>query len=158
MPQKSQSVDIGQRIAGIRRRRGLSQTIVARRTGLDPSYLSRLETGKIHPTVKTALKIATALRVSPNDLLGSSTTRRKDQPCPVSSGGQCLLDLIDTGLDREPGERPEAYSPKQLRLLRRFAALVRQGSPELLKSIEVLVLELRRGGAGRQQHASRRKA
>ena len=150
MPQKSKSVDIGQRIAALRRRRGLSQSIVARRSGLDPSYLSRLETGKIHPTVKTALRIATALRVSPNDLLGPSPARRKDQPCPVSAGGQCLLDLIDTGSDRDPGERPENYSTRQLRILRRFAVLLRQGSPELLKSIEVLILELGPGVAKRR--------
>jgi hypothetical protein len=51
----------------------------------------------------------------------------------------CLIDLIDPkwGVDSEA--RGERYTPRQIRLMRRFTALVREGSPELLKSLEVVV-------------------
>ena len=80
MPRASKSPDVGQRIAANRIRRGLSQTLVSRRTGLDPSYLSRIETGKVHPTVRTAMKIAAAMQITPGELLGRPPPAGRNAP------------------------------------------------------------------------------
>ena len=141
MVEKATEIDLGRRVAALRAQRGFSQGAVSRRAGIHPSYLSRIETGKVHPTVRTATRIAGAMRISLNDLLGP-TPPEKDQPCPVSVNGQCLMDLIDTRKERDGGERSERYSPRQIRLLRRFMSLLRQSSPSVLTALEVLVNQL----------------
>lgn len=133
--------NIAKRIAGARNRRKLSQTIVSKRAGIHPTYLSRIERGEIHPTVRTAMRIAEALRMSLNDLLGPSPTTQKDEPCPVSSGGHCLMDLFDARPGSGLGTRQEVYSARQLRLLRKFAVLLQQSDPSLMTTLEALVAE-----------------
>jgi len=137
MPVKSREDHIGKRITARRLQRGLSQGIVSRRAGIDPSYLSRIETGKVHPTVRTAGRIADALRVSLGELLGPLPPARKAQPCPVSSSGRCLMDLLDTGRAEDTPAKPESYTPRQLRLLRRFTRVLQEGSPAVLRAFEV---------------------
>jgi transcriptional regulator with XRE-family HTH domain len=135
-------IDIGQRIAATRAQRGLSQGLVARRAGTDPSYLSRIETGKVHPTVRTALRIAAALRISLDDLLGPSPSDYEGRDCPVSPSGHCLMDLIDThAADFVSGE-PGKYTPRQLRLLSRFSHVVRDADRSLLRALEVLMEQI----------------
>ncbi len=139
MTHQSTQPDLGQRIAAHRSELGISQTAVAERAGLAPSYLSRIENGKIYPTMPTAQKIATALRVPLSELLESTPPQKKNQGCPVTAKGMCLIDLIDPKWDLGSERRGERYTPRQIRLMRRFTALVREGSPELLKSLEVVV-------------------
>ena len=139
MTHKSKKPDLGQRIAAHRSQLGLSQTAVAKRAGLAASYLSRIENGKIYPTIPTAQKIATALRLPLSELLEPTPPQRKHQRCPVTAKGICLIDLIDPKWDLGSKGRGERYTPRQIRLMRRFTALVREGSPELLKSLEVVV-------------------
>jgi transcriptional regulator with XRE-family HTH domain len=100
MVEKALETDLGRRVAALRVQRGFSQGAVSRRAGIHPSYLSRIETGKVHPTVRTATRIAGAMRISLNDLLGP-TPAEKDHPCPVTVNGQCLVDLMDSR--KEPG-------------------------------------------------------
>ena len=139
MTHKSKKPDLGQRFAAHRSQLGLSQTAVAKRAGLAPSYLSRIENGKIYPTMPTAQKIATALRVPLSELLEPTPPQKGKQGCPVSATGACLIDLIDPKWGIGSEGRGERYTPRQIRLMRRFTALVREGSPELLKSLEVVV-------------------
>jgi transcriptional regulator with XRE-family HTH domain len=142
MQKNSREPDVGRRMAARRLQRGLSQSAVARRARVDPSYLSRIETGKVHPTVRTAMRIAEALRTDLQELLQPSPPDRKDTPCPVSPSGHCLLDLIHTGSGSRQGAYPETVSPQQLRLLRRLTELVQHGSPKLLTALEVLLGQL----------------
>jgi transcriptional regulator with XRE-family HTH domain len=139
LAKKSKLPDLGQRISAHRGRLGLSQTAVAERAGLAASYLSRIENSKIFPTLPTAQKIATALRVPLSELLGPTPSETKKKGCPVTAKGVCLIDLIDPKWGFGSRGRAERYSPRQLRLMRRFTALVREGSPELLKGLEVVV-------------------
>ncbi|MEE9218646.1 MAG: helix-turn-helix domain-containing protein [Acidobacteriota bacterium] len=151
MPQPSSDLDVGRRIMASRLQRGLSQGAVARRAGFDPSYLSRIETGRVHPTVRTAIRLASALGISLSDLLGPSPAERSDRPCPVSRSGHCLMDLIDTGTRARRGARPESFSPRQIRLLRRFTMLLERGQPDLLKAMEVLIGQILDGGDRRRR-------
>jgi transcriptional regulator with XRE-family HTH domain len=140
LARKSKLPNLGQRIAAHRGRLGLSQTVIAERAGLAASYLSRIENSKIFPTLPTAQKIATALRVPLSELLGPTPPqKKKSKGCPVTAKGTCLIDLIDPKWGFGSRGRAERYSPRQLRLMRRFTALVREGSPELLKGLEVVV-------------------
>jgi DNA-binding XRE family transcriptional regulator len=149
MKRRSRESVLGKRIAASRLRRGLTQAIVSRRAGLDPSYWSRIETGKVHPTVRTATRIARALRLPLGELLGPSPPEEKNRPCPVSVGGRCLLELIGAGSNAGRDPRPERYSPRQVRLLRRFARVVQQGDQNMLKALDVLIGEISGRGAGR---------
>jgi transcriptional regulator with XRE-family HTH domain len=149
MRKKSRAGEIGKRIATSRFQQGFSQSLVARRAGLDPSYLSRIENGRVHPTVGTAMRIAEALRISLADLLGPSPSGQRERPCPVSPSGRCFLDLVD----REAGSRRglETFSSRQIRLLGRFARLVERGDPALLRALEVLAGEILEGAGTRRR-------
>jgi transcriptional regulator with XRE-family HTH domain len=147
MRKRSRMQEIGKRIATGRFQQGFSQSLVARRAGIDPSYLSRIETGKVHPTVGTAMRIAEALGISLADLLSASPPDQRQKPCPVSPSGRCFLDLIDSGAGSR--RSPETFSPRQIRLLRRFAGWVQQGDPTLLKALEVLAGEILDDGGKR---------
>jgi len=136
---QSKKPDLGQRVAAHRSQLGLTQTVVAERAGLAASYLSRIESGKIFPTVPTAQKIATALRVPLSELLKPPPPEKTNKSCPVTAKGACLIDLIDPKWGFGSRGREERYSPRQIRLMRRFTSLVREGSPELIKSLEVVV-------------------
>jgi transcriptional regulator with XRE-family HTH domain len=142
---KSKKLDIGRRIAARRLQQGIPQAAVSRRTGIDPSYLSRIETGKVHPTVRTAMKIADALRLSLEDLVGPTPPEKKRQPCPVSGSGRCILDLIETGAVVRRSGGAELYSTRQLKLLRRFTTVLQKSDPSVVRALDVLISEMANG-------------
>lgn len=139
MPRSPPDLDLGKLIRAARLRRGLSQRVVARRSGLDPGYLSRIEHGKIRPSIDMGLRIAAAFGVPLGELFELPSRGKMTGPCPVSTSGRCLNDLIETasrpGLEREI----ERYSARQLRLLRQFAAVLARGEPDVLKAFETLI-------------------
>lgn len=145
MPPKSTNRGIGRRLAAARLQRGLSQGSVARRAGLAPAHLSRIETGKVHPTFHTVMRIATVLKVPLQELAISADSSEHDRgPCPLTSRGRCMLDLIRSELEVERGVEGEAFTPRQVRLLRRFAAWLQGVPPDRLRAMEVLLEELTR--------------
>lgn len=155
MQRKKVAPDLAKRLTATRIQSGLSQRDVAHRAGLAASYLSRIEAGRIQPTVPTANKIAAALNLSLSELLAPRPHNLAKRGCPVSGNGTCLLDLLDPKWEFQPKGSGEGYSPGQLRLLRRFAALLREASPELTKGLELLVGSLVEGAPqqrGRRRH------
>lgn len=63
-------VNIGRAIRRIRMSKGLTQTEVAERAGVDQAYITMLERGKRkNPTLIVLERIADALRVELRDLL-----------------------------------------------------------------------------------------
>ncbi len=143
---KSNEPNVGRLIHAIRLRRGLSQSVVCRRAGIDPSYLSRIEHGKINPTVALVLRISRGLGVSPSELLGTQPDRRRDGPCPASVTGQCLLDLIGPEAEADPEQGRERYTARQLRLVRQFASLIGKGDGGLQEALEVLFERIQAAG------------
>jgi len=137
----SMEANIGRSLISARSRRGLSQKAVARRAGVDASYLSRIESGKVQPTVRTVWKIAGALGVSASSLLDPSPPRAGEGVCPVSPSGHCMVELIQTHA-APGGSKTDSFSPLQLRVIRGFAGIVQQGRPELLKALDRLFAEL----------------
>ncbi len=54
----------------IREHKGLSQEELAHRAGLDRTYVSGCERGVRNATLKSIEKLALALEISPNELIG----------------------------------------------------------------------------------------
>lgn len=64
---------ISELLSEARQQRGLTQTDLAARTGLQPSAISHFETGKRSPSFDNLRRLADALNVSIDQLLGRST-------------------------------------------------------------------------------------
>jgi transcriptional regulator with XRE-family HTH domain len=60
---------LGKNIALIRKKKNLSQYKLAQEILTDQSNLARIEDGKVNPTVKTLLKISSALDCKVKDLI-----------------------------------------------------------------------------------------
>jgi len=61
-------------IREIRESRGLNQTELAKRAGLQPSAIGHFETGRRKPSWDNILKLANALEVSVDQIMGQTTT------------------------------------------------------------------------------------
>jgi len=137
MTRRNTSLEIGQRLAAARLQRGLLQADVARSAGLAPSYLSRIESGKIRPTFPTVMRIVAALDADLVEVVGADATRaHRAQSCPVTPRGQCLLDLI------RPEGDAEHYTPREVRLLRTFATWLKRAEPGRVQAFELLLGDL----------------
>jgi transcriptional regulator with XRE-family HTH domain len=64
---------VGRNVARLRREKGLTQEVVAERSGLSQQYLSGLERGLRNPTIISLYEIAQALGVSHVDLVKPET-------------------------------------------------------------------------------------
>jgi hypothetical protein len=60
----------------------------------------------------------------------------------VTDSGECLLDLLRHEKDGAQTGSGEAYTPRQLRLLKRFAAWLRRVGPDRLAGMELLLGQL----------------
>lgn len=63
---------LGKNISDRRKANNLTQLSLSHVTGVDTSYISRLERGKANATIDSLLKIATALNCSVKDLIPDS--------------------------------------------------------------------------------------
>jgi transcriptional regulator with XRE-family HTH domain len=60
---------VGRNVARLRQEKGLTQEVLAARSGFSQQYLSSLERGKRNPTVITVYELAQALGVSHLELV-----------------------------------------------------------------------------------------
>jgi transcriptional regulator with XRE-family HTH domain len=148
MTPRSKTAEVGQRLAAARMQRGLSQGTVARLSGIAPSYLSRIENAKVHPTFRTAQRIASALKISLDVITGAPADHaHPDGKCPISTSGACMLDLIRSEAQVKKVASGEVYTAREVRLLQRMAEWMRDAGPERLRSMEILLDDLTRGRA-----------
>lgn len=70
MPKRDPRKIVAANVRYYRIEMGVSQEELARRAGLDRTYVSGIERGVRNPTVLTLQKLADVLKVSPADLLG----------------------------------------------------------------------------------------
>ena len=119
--------DIGERVQNIRRLRMWTQARLAREAGVSPTTVSGIETSKIgRPHFGTIGKLARALDVAPEELLGSREAGEQQGRAPLSLGwaresgdgefeqgleGASLksLDSLSRGLDVEQGRLQRLY-------------------------------------------------
>jgi transcriptional regulator with XRE-family HTH domain len=79
--------EIGERVQNVRRLRMWTQARLAKEAGVSPTTVSGIETGKIgRPHFGTIGKLALALRVEPEELLGWREADEQQGPVPLSVG------------------------------------------------------------------------
>ena len=111
-------------------------------TGLAVSYLSRVENGKLTPTVPTLTKIADALSVPLTALFDAKPTLEARDVCPVSLSGKCILDHLFVGRGKRPTKGVEGYSREQLEALRLCNFLLHTGDKEILRTLLTMLTGL----------------
>jgi transcriptional regulator with XRE-family HTH domain len=67
---------IGQKLRALRLRRSMGLTQLGQRTGLSPALLSKIENGKLVPTIPTLLRIATVFDVTLDHFFQNELRRR----------------------------------------------------------------------------------
>ncbi len=77
---------IAMRLRIARENEGLSQGQVAKLCGLDPSTISFFECGKRTPIARNILKLAEALNISTDQILGRHEMTLKIVLCPMCEG------------------------------------------------------------------------
>ncbi|WP_052868486.1 helix-turn-helix domain-containing protein [Streptomyces niger] len=75
---------VAPRLRDLRRRAGLTLETAARRVGLSPAHLSRLETGRRQPSLPMLLSLARTYSTTVSDLLGEVAPEQQ----PVFRGGE----------------------------------------------------------------------
>ncbi len=90
---------MGKRIQAMRKKRGMTQTVLAERVGIEPSNISHIERAASKPGLATLVEIANALQCSVDDLLCDSIE------CEHEAFENILVDLA------------KDCTPKELRLL-----------------------------------------
>lgn len=70
------TITVGPRIREVRKAdRGYTQAYLAERTGVTREHITRIETGRVTPSLDVLFRIAGALNVSIADLTGDVTRR-----------------------------------------------------------------------------------
>ncbi|WP_040813014.1 helix-turn-helix domain-containing protein [Nocardia concava] len=108
---------VGSMVRDLREKSGLSMRELAKRAGISQPFLSQIERGVSAPSMVTTYRLATALGVTPGDLL----------PAPESE--RVTVVRADEGLRLPVGDRPDAAVGRALHM--------RPNSP--LEVIEYLV-------------------
>lgn len=65
---------ISRRLRQLREQASYTQTYIARAIGLSPELVSRIERGKVLPSLETLIRLCAALNCTPNDLLLEENT------------------------------------------------------------------------------------
>jgi transcriptional regulator with XRE-family HTH domain len=136
---------VGRRLASARIQRGLSQGSLGRLARVAPSYLSRIENGKLEPSFKLVHRIAGAMRVGLDELMGPvKRTDARPDGCPISQSGRCMLDLIHSEAQRAKPENGERYTVREIRMLQSLTEWMQIATPDRLRAFEVLLGDLLR--------------
>lgn len=72
---------LGRNVAAARTAAGMTLSVVAERSGLSPAYISQIESGAANPTVTTLVKVAAALAMTVEELMGVTSS-----PAPTHEG------------------------------------------------------------------------
>ncbi|MFZ0430003.1 MAG: helix-turn-helix transcriptional regulator [Acidobacteriota bacterium] len=132
-------MSVGKRILRLRLDANKTQREISEETGLAVSYLSRLENGRITPTIPTLTKISKALGVNVTAFFGQEPALESGDRCPVSTSGRCVLDQLLVGRGRKPDTKWEGYTPQQLELLRLCDYLIHSGDKEIMSSLSTML-------------------
>jgi transcriptional regulator with XRE-family HTH domain len=128
-------MSVGRRIHQLRSESHITQRELGEVAGLAVSYLSRVENGRLTPTLPTLTKIAGALSVPLTALFDAKATLEARDQCPVSLSGKCLLDHPFVGRGKRSKKGVETYSREQLETLRLCNFLLHTGDKELLRTL-----------------------
>lgn len=132
-------MQIGRRLKSLREQKGLTQEELAARAGAGISHLSRVENGRVAPTLGTLRKLAAALECDVADLFGADPPVH--EPCPASLDGRCIQEHPTYARGRPPS-CDEYYSAEHLKTIRALNYVLQKGSREVRDALRVLVRSL----------------
>lgn len=135
-------MSVGRKIRQLRSESHITQRELGEVTGLDVSYLSRVENGRLTPTLPTLTKIAGGLKIPLTALFDARVTLEAKDACPVSLSGRCLLDHPFTGRGKRAKRGAESYSREQMEALRLCNFLLHAGDKELLRTLVTMLKAL----------------
>ncbi|MFQ5902550.1 MAG: helix-turn-helix domain-containing protein [Candidatus Binatia bacterium] len=135
-------MSVGKKILQTRLELKISQRRLSESTGLAVSYLSRLENGRITPTVKTLGKIADAYGVSVAAFFDPAPVLESVDRCPVSLSGACILDQLYVGRGKKPEGSREGYTSEQLKILRLCNFLLQTHDKEMMRTLTTMLKSL----------------
>ena len=108
---------LGERIAALRRARGMSQAALAQQLGISASAMGMYEQGRREPSIQTVVALSRTLDVSTDFLLTGRSAPPEGDSLPR------LLDFCLDAADRKLEARPDRpFSRQELAIL--FAALL----------------------------------
>ena len=84
--QTARQINLGMRLKGLRTRRGISQTELAKLVGVTPSTISQVESNLIYPSLPALFKMAEVLSITVGSFFQESATAG-NRPLFPSSGG-----------------------------------------------------------------------
>src|SRR6185369_11647489 len=140
--------DIGKRLGSVRAQRGLSQGTVSRLAGLAPSYLSKIENGRIQPTFPTLWRILRALHADMAEVLSADPAAPgRPAGCPISGSGECLGQLIRSEAEVARDRRRAFVSTREVQLLHDLRGWLKRTRPEYARALELLLEQMVRAGS-----------
>lgn len=97
------AMDIGKRIAELRRERGLNQEQLAELALLSRVTIAKYESGRVEPGAQALSRIADALEVTTDTILGRSEETQDAKEHPSTSEAR----IVSFGMDKLPKEQRE---------------------------------------------------
>lgn len=94
-------MDIGSTISQLRKQKGFNRDELGSRVGTSGAVIGRYERGEITPSVEIANKIANALEVSLDYLVGNASAIVKDKK---------ILERIETIAEMPQGEQAQIFN------------------------------------------------
>lgn len=137
-------MSVSKAVLRIRKEKGMTQGEVGRRAGLAASYVSRIENGRIQPTMTTLGRLAEALEVPVSSIfkISEKGTGPPLHRCPVSLSGQCIGEQIRSDHGKRPRGAKADYGKEELRLLRIADFLVLHGTKEVRGALSTVLESL----------------
>jgi transcriptional regulator with XRE-family HTH domain len=86
--------NLGVRVRRIRNERGLTQLGLADRMNVPRTYISKVEMGRVVPTLATLARVAAALDVTVTDLLSDEAERRRDHEVAHILADSFLTEIV----------------------------------------------------------------
>ena len=117
----------------------MTQHQVSRLTGLTPSYLSRLENGRIVPSIATLTRLAEAFELGLDAFFQPGTMLEAGDRCPVSLCGECILDLSFHSGGRRVEKSKETYTSEHLEILRLCNRILHAGDARIREGFITMV-------------------
>ena len=96
-------IDTGERIRALRKQRNLNQEQLAELASLNRVTVAKYESGRVEPGAQALARIADALEVSVDVLLG----RSDEIPAPVNNPKTMEARAVSFGMDQLPKEQRE---------------------------------------------------
>jgi transcriptional regulator with XRE-family HTH domain len=132
-------MSIGTRIIQARNQRNMTQRELSARSGIASSYLSRIENRRLEPRPKTLRRIAEALGVPLSELFREGHGGQAVPRCAITASGNCLMEGLRSRRPKVQRAEIEAFSRRQLQLLRMACYLIQTANSRLLDTLDVLL-------------------